>query len=450
MNDFSKMWQTALIEIETAVSQANFSTWFKDIRILREDEGVVYLGVPNSFTHEWLQKKFHNSILRILRQANEHVRSLEYVIIKEEGNSQARSKKDSMAHTLNNMSMPLNDFYINKEDNLNPRYTFENLVVGPFNEVAHAASQQVVKMPGQSYNPLFIYGQTGRGKTHLIQAVGNQIKKLHPNKKIFYMTSERFGTELFTSIQEAKVQAFKDRYRKYDVVIMDDVQFFAGKEKFQEELFHFFNTFYDTSRQLIFSSDKHPNVITGLEDRLKGRFNAGMVIDIPEPDQESRMMIVHSKCRSHNITLVNEVADHIASSIKDNIREIEGIINVIACQTQLKNRELSLNEIRGILKNNVKPKKMLSVKEVVKVVSEFYNIDEDSIYDKTRRKEVVRPRQVVMYILREDFSISFPLIGEKLGGRDHTTIIHSYEKVKEEIKTDQLLSQEITQVRTML
>jgi chromosomal replication initiator protein len=450
MNDFTKMWQTALIEIETAVSQANFSTWFKDVRILREDEGVVYLGVPNSFTHEWLQKKFHNSILRILRQANEHVRSLEYVIVKEEGSATNQAKKDNVASTLNNMSMPLNDFYVNKEDNLNPRYTFESLVVGPFNEVAHAASQQVVKMPGHSYNPLFIYGQTGRGKTHLIQAVGNQIKVLHPNKKIFYMTSERFGTELFTSIQEAKVQAFKERYRKYDVVIMDDIQFFAGKEKFQEELFHFFNTFYDTSRQLIFSSDKHPNVITGLEDRLKGRFSAGMVIDIPEPDQESRMMIVRSKCRSHSITLNDEIVDHIASSIKDNIREIEGIINVIACQTQLKNRELSLNEVRGILKNNVKPKKMLSVKEVVKVVSEFYNIDEDSIYDKTRRKEVVRPRQVVMYILREDFSISFPLIGEKLGGRDHTTIIHSYEKVKEEIKTDQLLSQEITQVRTML
>ncbi|MEK7641988.1 MAG: chromosomal replication initiator protein DnaA [Patescibacteria group bacterium] len=448
MNDFTKMWQTALIEIETAVSQANFSTWFKDIRILREDEGVVYLGVPNSFTHEWLQKKFHNSILRILRQMNERVRALEYVIIKEEGKGSHQSKKDVIS--MPTIAMPLQDFYVNKDDNLNPRYTFETLIVGPFNELAHAASQTVVKTPGQSYNPLFIYGQTGRGKTHIIQAVGNQIKKLHPNKKVFYLTSERFGSELFSAIQEAKVQAFKDRYRKYDVIIMDDVQFFAGKEKFQEELFHFFNTFYDSSRQLIFSSDKHPNVIPGLEDRLKGRFNAGMIIDIPEPDQESRMMIVRSKCAPHNITLSDEIIDYISSSIEDNIREIEGIINVIACQTQLKNRELSLNEIRNILKNNVKPKKMMSVKDVVKIVSEFYNIDEDSIYNKTRRKEVVRPRQVVMYILREDFGISFPSIGEKLGGRDHTTVIHSYEKMREEMKTDQLLSQEITQVRTML
>lgn len=448
MNDHNKMWQTALVEIESAVSQANFSTWFKDIKILREDGGVIYLGVPNSFTHEWLQKKFHNSILRILRQMSESVRALEYVIVREDGkNQQSGRREQSPAPTI---AMPLQDFYINKEDNLNPRYTFENLVVGPFNELANAASQMVVKSPGQVYNPLFIYGQTGRGKTHIIQAVGNQIKKLHPDKKVYYLTSERFGSELFAAIQEAKVQAFKDRYRKYDVIIMDDVQFFASKEKFQEELFHFFNTFHDTSRQLVFSGDKHPNVIPGLEDRLKGRFGMGMIVDIPEPDQESRMMIVHTKCRIHNVTLSDEVVSYIASSIEDNIREIEGIVNVIACQTQLKNRELSLNEIKGILKNNVKPRKMMSVKDVVKIVSEFYSIDEDSIYNKTRRKEVVRPRQVVMYILREDFGISFPSIGEKLGGRDHTTVIHSYEKVKEEIKTDQLLSQEITQVRTML
>jgi chromosomal replication initiator protein len=442
------MWQTALIEIETSVSQANFSTWFKDIKILREDEGTIYLGVPNSFTHEWLQKKFHNSILRILRQMNERIRALEYVIIKEESKNNAHTKKEQ--GFVPTLAMPLQDFYINKEDNLNPRYTFESLVVGPFNDVANAASQMVVKSPGQVYNPLFIYGQTGRGKTHMIQAVGNQIKKLHPNKKVYYLTSERFGTELFSAIQEGKVQAFKEKYRKYDVVIMDDVQFFASKEKFQEELFHFFNTFYETGRQLVFSSDKHPNTIPGLEDRLKGRFSMGMIIDIPEPDQESRAMIVKSKCAPHNITLNDEIVNHIAVSIEDNIREIEGIINVIACQTQLKNRELNINEVRNILKNNVKPKKMMSVKDVVKIVSEFYNIEEESIYNKTRRKEVVKPRQVVMYILREDYGISFPSIGDKLGGRDHTTVIHSYEKMKGELKTDQLLLQEINQLRTMM
>lgn len=448
MNDYSKMWQTALIEIESSVSQANFSTWFKETNILREEEGVVYLSVPNSFTQEWLYKKFHNSILRILRQMNDHVRALEYVISKGDEAKKAEFGRKSMS--VPTMSMPLQDFYINKDDNLNPRYTFENFVVGPFNELAHAASQTIIQKPGQIYNPLFVYGSTGRGKTHLIQAVGNQIKKFYPNKKVFYLTSERFGSELLAAIQEGKVQTFKDKYRKYDVVIMDDVQFFSNKEKFQEELFHFFNTFHDTARQLIFSSDRHPNVIPGLEDRLRGRFSVGMIVDIPEPDRESRMAIVRTKCAVHGITLSPEVIEHVSSSIEDNIREIEGIINVIACQTQLRNRELSLNEIKNVLKNSAKPKKTVSIKDIVKIVSDFYNIDEESIYNKTRRKEVVRPRQVVMYILREDFNISFPSIGEKLGGRDHTTVIHSYEKVKEEVKSDAVLSQEITQVRSML
>lgn len=448
MNDYSKMWQTALIEIESAVSQANFSTWFKETSILKEESGIIYLGVPNSFTQEWLFKKFHNSILRILRQMNDKVRALEYVVVKEDEQKREDRRKSPMIPPT--MSMPLQDFYINKEDNLNPRYTFENFVVGPFNEVAHAASQAIIKSPGQVYNPLFVYGNTGRGKTHLIQAVGNQIKKVHPNKKVFYLTSERFGSEFFVAIQENKVQQFKDKYRKYDVIIMDDVQFFSNKEKFQEELFHFFNTFHDTGRQLIFSSDKHPNIIPGLEDRLRGRFSVGMIVDIPEPDHESRIAILRTKCSNHNINLSNESIEILSVAIEDNIREIEGIVNVIACQTQLRGRELSINEIKNILKNSTKPKKTVSVKEIVKIVSDFYNIEEDSIYNKTRRKEVVRPRQVVMYLLREDFGISFPSIGDKLGGRDHTTVIHSYEKVKEEVKTDNLLSQEIGQIRSML
>ncbi len=448
MQDYSKMWQTALIEIQTGVSQANFSTWFKETNIIKEEEGIIYLGVPNSFTQEWLFKKFHNSILRILRQMNEHVRALEYIIIKDDGSKRGESSKKALSTPT--MSMPLQDFYINKEDNLNPRYTFDNFVIGPFNELAHAASQAVIKSPGLIYNPLFVYGSTGRGKTHLIQAVGNQIKKAYPNKKVYYLTSEKFGSEFFVAIQEGKVQPFKEKYRKYDVIIMDDVQFFSNKEKFQEELFHFFNTFHDTGRQLIFSSDRHPNVIPGLEDRLRGRFSVGMIVDIPEPDHESRIAIVKTKCAVHSITLPEEAIVLITEAIDDNIREIEGIINVIACQTQLRNRELSVNEVKNILKNSSKPKKTVMIKDIVKVVSDFYNIDEDSIYNKTRRKEVVRPRQVIMYVLREDFGVSFPSIGDKLGGRDHTTVIHSYEKVKEGIKTDSVLAQEINQIRSML
>jgi chromosomal replication initiator protein len=448
MNDHAELWEKALVNIELAVSQANFSTWFNETYIIKNEDGIIYLGVPNSFIQEWLYKKFHNTILKTLRSLNEQVRGLEYVIVKEGDKRKEAIKKSSQASPT--ISMPLNDFYVNKEDNLNPRYLFDSFVVGPFNELAHAASRSVVKSPGSTYNPLFIYGNTGHGKTHLIQAIGNHIKKDFPQKKVFYLTSERFGSEYFSSLQTNTTQKFKDKYRKYDVIIMDDIQFFANKEKFQEELFHLFETFYQTNRQLVFSSDKHPNFIPGLEDRLKSRFNQGMIIDIPAPDHESRIAIIKAKSLLSNIDLKPEILDFLATNIESNVRELEGIVNVIVCQTQVKNRPLSLLEIKNLIKNNTKPKKNISIKDVIKLISNFYNIEEESVYDKTRKKEVVKPRQVIMYILREDFNISFPSIGEKMGGRDHTTVIHSCDKVKEDLKTDSSLMEEISQIRAMM
>ncbi len=448
MKDYIELWNRALVDIEQAVSKANFSTWFNDTYIIKDDEGVIHLGVPNPFIQEWLYKKFHNVILKSLRQLDEQVRGLEYVIVKDsDKRKEGDKKKPQVSPTI---TMPLNDFYINKEDNLNPRYIFDSFIVGPFNELAHAASKAVIKNPGSTYNPLFIYGNTGHGKTHMIQAIGNHIKKDFPQKRVFYLTSERFGSEYFSSLQTNTTQKFKDKYRKYDVIIMDDIQFFANKEKFQEELFHLFETFYQTNRQLVFSSDKHPNFIPGLEDRLKSRFNQGMIIDIPPPDHESRMAIIKAKSLTSNIELKPEVLDFLAASIDSNVRELEGIVNVIVCQTQLKNRPLSLLEIKNLIKNNTKPKKNISVKDVIKLISNFYNVSEASVYDKTRKKEVVKPRQVIMYILREDFNVSFPSIGEKMGGRDHTTVIHSCDKVKEDLKSDATLIDEISQIRAMM
>lgn len=448
MNDFNKLWENALLEISLSVSPANFSTWFNDTYILKQEEGVIYLGVPNPFTRDWLFKKFHNTILKVLRQMDEQVRGLEYVILKESEKRRVEERKK--AQPAPTISIPLQDFYINRDDNLNPRYIFDNFVVGPFNELAHAASKSVVKSPGTAYNPLFIYGNAGHGKTHLIQAVGNHIKKEHPNKKVFYLTSERFGSEYFTALQSNKAQQFKEKYRKYDVIIMDDVQFFASKEKFQEELFHLFNTFHDTNRQLVFSSDKHPHFIPGLEERLKSRFSMGMIIDIPSPDHESRMAILRAKMNINNIIVEDPIIEFLASNIESNVRELEGVANAVVCQTQLKNRPLNINEVKNLIKNSTKPKKNISIKDVVKIVSSFYNIDEESVYDKTRKKEVVKPRQVIMYILREDLNISFPSIGEKMGRRDHTTVIHSCEKIKEEMKSNTVLTEEISQIRSML
>jgi len=444
--NYKTLWDEVLQEIEGQVSKANFKTWFKDTFINKYDDGIVFIGVPNTFVKDWLSKKFHKNILKILRETAEEVRAVEYVVAKSDKNKEQIQSRA----VYNPNELPLSDFYINKDDNLNPRYTFETFIVGPFNELAHAASLAIIKQPGIVYNPLFIYGNTGHGKTHLIQAIGNQIKNSYPDKKVYYLTSEKFSQEFISSMQNNKIGLFKEKYRKYDILIMDDIQFLSGKEKSQEELFHLFNSLYDNNKQIIFSSDKHPSFIPGLEDRLRSRFNQGMIVDIPQPDNESRVAILRLKINRNNIVLSDDIITFLAQTIEGNIRELEGAINSIICQTQLRAKDLSFNEIKDLIKNNAKPKKMVSVNELIKIISGFYNIEEASICDKTRRKEVVRPRQIIMYLLREDFNISFPTIGEKLGGRDHTTVIHSCEKIKRDIKIDNTLSQQINQIRSML
>lgn len=445
--DTKELWDNVLKEIESFVSKANFATWFKDTKISGFDNGVIFLSVPNTFVQEWLLKKFHPLILKLLRQSSDSIHALEYVI-KEDikpKNQYIPTKKSTSTKEL-----PLSEYYVNKEDNLNPRYVFDSFVVGPFNELAYAASQAILKNPGIIYNPFFVYGNSGHGKTHLIQAIGNALKTADPNKKVLYFTSEKFTSDCINSIQTNKMEHFKEKYRKYDMLIMDDVQFLSGKEKTQEELFHLFNIMKDNNKHIIFSCDKHPNFVTGLEDRLKSRFSAGMVIDIPAPDHESRMAIIKAKCSSINLFLDEEVINYLADVIKGNIRDLEGVINLIACQTENKNKILSLNEIKELVKNSIKQKKLLSYKEVVKIISDFYKIEEETIYEKTRKKEVIKPRQIIMYILREDFNISYPSIGEKLGGRDHTTVIHSYEKIKKESKTDMVLLKELQEIRSMI
>lgn len=443
------LWEGALSQIEIEVSKPNFRTWFKETSIVRVEEGTVFVGVPNPFAKDWLQTKFHRVILRSLRDLDGGVRAVEYLIVKE-GSRREAPQSVSVSVPVAAKELPLADHYVNREDNLNPRYTFESFVVGPFNELAFAASQAVVRQPGIAYNPLFIYGSTGHGKTHLIQAIGNAIKATHPSKKIFYMTSEQFTAGFFQALQSNKMQNFKDRYRKYDVLIMDDIQFFSSKEKTQEELFHLFNALYDSNKQIVFSSDKHPNYISNLEDRLRSRFGQGMIVDIPKPDLESRAMILKAKLANAKVELEDEAVTELAESLDGNIRELEGIVNSITCQAALKGRPLSSGEVREIMRTSARPKKNISHEEVIKAVSTYFGIEPDSIADKTRRKEVVLPRQLTMYILRNDFGISYPTIGDKMGGRDHTTVIHSCEKIKGELKTDHHLLHQLNQIRAML
>ncbi len=437
------LWNNVLAQIELGISKANFSMWFKDTYIMKQEDGLVYLGVPNIFVKDWLINKYHKDILKNLRNFGEHIRNVEYVVSKEENKNNAR---EAVNHVN---ELPLNNFYINKEDNLNPKYTFETFVIGPFNELAHAASQAILKKTAV-YNPLFIFGSTGHGKTHLIQAVGNYFKATDPNKKIFYLTSEKFANDYINSLNSGNINTFKDKYKKYDLLIIDDVQFLSSKTKTQEEFFSLFNSFHDNGKQLIFSSDKHPNFIPDIEERIKSRFNAGMIVEIQKPDYESRIQIFRKKSALMNLNISNEIVEFLASSVEGNIRDLEGILNLILCQTDLKNKELNINEIKDLLKNTSKPRKNISIKDVIKVTSEFYGIEENFIFEKGRKKEVIKPRQVIMYLLREDFNISFPSIGDKVGNRDHSTVIHSYEKIKNDLKTDPELVQEINQIRSML
>ena len=451
MEDKEMLWNKVLAEMELTLSKANFVMWFKDTFIVKIDDGVVYIGVPSAFIKEWFANKYHKMIFKALRDASESVRSIEYMIVKSEGRKEIEDneRKKSAFKTASGQELPLNDLYISKEDNLNPRYTFDNFVIGPFNELAHAAAQAIIKKP-VSYNPLFFYGDTGRGKTHLIQAIGNHLKQSDPNKKVYYITSDKFYQEFASAMQEGKINSFKDKYKKYDVFIMDDIQFLSKKEKTQEELFHLFNHLNDNNKQIIFSSDQHPNYINDLEDRLKSRFVAGMIVDIPEPDYESRSAIIKNKIKSRNIDLNPEIIEFLTANTEGNIRELEGLVNNITCQMELKGRQLELSEIKHLIKDTAKPTKSVSVKDVLKAISTFYEIDESSITDKTRKKEVVKPRQVAMYILREDYGVSYPSIGQKMGGRDHTTVIHSCEKIKNDIKNSNQLLQEVNQIRAML
>jgi chromosomal replication initiator protein len=440
----NQLWKSCLLKIESDMSKANFSTWFKNTSIAKEESGIVFIGVPNEFVRDWLINKYHKLITKTIAENYENMRAVEYVITKIEN-----SKREAIISETIEKELPLRDLYINPENNLNPRYHFNSFIVGTFNELAYAAAQAIIESPGTKYNPFFIYGGTGLGKTHLIQAVGNSIKDKYPNKKVHYMTLEKFATDFINSLAGNKANSFKEKYRKYDLLIIDDIQFIGKMEKIQEELFHTFNTFYENNKQIIFSSDKHPNYIPELADRLKSRFAAGMIVDVTEPEYESRLAIIKVRLRELNMTLEEDVIDYVATSIQGNIRELEGSLNLIICQYRLKNKAPTLPEVKNLLKNNMKPKKNIAIKDVVKIVAEYYKLEEMSIYEKTRKKEIVKTRQVIMYLLREDFSVSYPLIGQKLGGKDHTTVMHSCVKIKEDLKNDPQLIQELEQIRIM-
>ncbi len=450
--DKERIWKEALCELEMLVSKANFSTWFQNTNILELKEGLVLLSVPNSFTCEWIKNKYHKFIIKTLRKIEPTIRSVEYTICNQPLQVYKKSSfklKEDEYKQKETPQMEINELY-ESEDSLNPRYSMGNFIVGSFNELAFAAATAVAKNIGNLYNPLFVYGGVGLGKTHLIQATGNKVKELNPKIKIKYTTLEKFANALIQSIQNNQTYDFKENYKKYDLLILDDIQFLAGKQKTQEEFFHIFNTLYENNKQIILSSDRPPKSIQDLEERLRSRFEGGMMADISEPDYESRIAILKSKAQIKNIGVNDEIIEYIATSIKSNIRELEGALTLIGGQVNLLGKNLSLNEIKNILNKNTCSKKKITFNKIIKTVADFYEIEEKNLFEKSRRKEYVLPRQIAMYLLREDFNGSYPYIGQKFGGRDHTTVIHAYEKVSSDLKKDQDLKDRLNKIRGLL
>ena len=456
--DSNELWKAALGEIELQVSRANFKTWLQNTSIAEKKGGVVTIAVPNSFTKEWLENKYHKFILRSLRNLESGIKEVVYQIrqcpLKEMGKERA-----AVEEGLGGMRKQLEfqELATDTLTNLNPRYTFDNFIVGSSNELAHATAMAVSENLGEKYNPLFIYGGVGLGKTHLIQAIGNAVRKNNPNKKIKYVTSERFTSEIISALRSGSIRPndvddFKKRWRNIDLLIIDDIQFLAGKEKTQDEFFHTFNALYDAGKQIVLSSDRSPKSIQTLEERLRSRFEGGMIADISYPDLETRIAILKSKASQKAIGLSDEIFEYIAQNIKKNVRELEGALNrLIAATYQPDKKELNINEVKKLLNSILNtPKKSTNLKNIIKAVAEFYDITEKELLERSRKKEIVKPRQVVMYLMREELKSSFPFIGLKIGGRDHTTAIHACEKIRKEAGLDSNLNDEITMIKEKL
>lgn len=444
--NLKELWQTILGEIELNISKANFVTWFKNTKIISKKDSVITIGTPNGFTKEWLENKYDKLILKILRNNYPDIKEVSFVI--EDTNHAPAISRRRMKPLFSEEQLKLQELNIDRETNLNPKYTFDNFIIGSFNELAQAAGRAVTKHLGTLYNPLFIYGGVGLGKTHLLQAIGNELSKKNPNKKVKYLGSEKYTSDLVDAISKKGMESFKNKYRKIDVLIIDDIHFIAGKEKTQEEFFHTFNSLYQKNKQIIISSDRPPKAISTLEDRLRSRFEGGMIADISYPDLETRIAILKSKSKEKKFNLQDEVIQYIADNIQNNIRELEGTLTRLIAFSQTNKITPDLEMSSQILSKIIsQPKKKTDLKNIIKSVAEFYDIKTNELVSRSRKKELVYPRQITMYLIREELSSSYPFIGQKLGGRDHTTVMYACQKINDQVKKNDSFQQEINLIK---
>lgn len=449
------LWQAVLGEIELSVSRASYVTWFKSTRLLRRNDELMVVGVPNVFIKQQLERKYNQLILDILKKSGITGIQVEYKIHsainapKRANNDEPVLVAERGTKTTKRKSQT-SSFSHNYRQGINERYTFENFIVGSGNELAYAACQAIAQNPGTKYNPLFVYGGVGIGKTHLVQAVGNAILAKNPEAKVVYVSSEQFVQEFIDAVRYKKNTDFASYYRNADVLIIDDMQFIAGKDKTQEEFFHTFNALHQANKQIIISSDKPPREIPTLEERLQSRFAWGMSIDMQIPDFETRCAIIQTKSGSHNVTLQPDVVEFLANLVQTNIRELEGALNQLLAFCEMRGLDPELGIAKSLLGSAKTRPKHISAKQIIERTAKHFQIEMEDILGPKRDKDIVVPRQIAMYMLRSELHLSFPKIARELGRKDHTTAIHSVEKIEKESSFDPDMKAAISQIKERL
>jgi len=434
----SKLWEDTLTHLELNLSSQHFSTWIKPLKLVKIEQDMVYLEVPNRFVLDWVKDNYSKLIQKILEELSAVNYRLQFSVSGQARDGLPRSNETPAPPALpvKNQQKAVNNVH-SADINLNRKYTFEEFVSGSSNQFAYAAAMAVANNPATTYNPLFIYGAVGLGKTHMVNAIGNAILKKSPQMRICYYTSEKFMNELINSLRYNRMDEFRNKFRSMDVLLIDDIQFIAGKERTQEEFFHTFNALYESHKQIIVTSDKFPKDIPGLEERLRSRFEWGLIADIQPPDVETKLAILKMKAEQNSIKLTEEVALFLANSVCSNVRELEGYLIRIGAYASLTSTPVSLEMAREVLKDIlVERNKELTVEEILKRVSSHFNIKISDIKSPKRLKAVVLPRQIAMYISRQLTSSSYPEIGERFGGKDHSTIIHAIRKIEKLIEED--------------
>jgi len=434
--------------LELSLSKASFTTWLKNTFIIENEDGRIIVAVPNTFSQAWLKNKYHQKIYTIIQgKTKERVKEITYKVqTLKSYQIQIEQIKKQVVKEEKEQPIKVEFRGGTSPEGLNPKYNFDAFVVGKANELAHAAGLAVSESPGLTYNPLFIYGGVGLGKTHLIQAIGNSILQKFPDKKIVYATCEHFTNDFISSIAAGKAVQFNNRYRSCDLLIIDDIQFLTGKEGTQEAFFHTFNSLHQQDKQIILTSDRPPKAIATLEDRLLTRFEWGMIADISKPDLETRIAILEAKCKEKDFMLEREIIQFVTLNIQNNIRELEGALNKIIAYHQLNKLEPTVENVKKILfsiSDSSKKTNAVSPRQLIEVVCEFYELAMEEMLGKSREKRLAFPRQIIMYLMREELSCSYPMIGHELGGRDHTTAMHAYEKIRKIVEDDEKVRQEI-------